>query len=179
MIAKPIDLLRRQPGVLGRNDERGAQPGLFPQPLGDLPVVHCPGHGLGPVFAVDQLYTVQTIEDSVLDVPRIEELLPQEVQVRPWRAAGGGRGTGPGRQWRAGRIVVRLKTPDATLDYMVTPQIREVRVEGIDRGNIVVHVTVDQAALPTVPYYARGRFFKHPVLPPLHLAGRSCRAVET
>jgi hypothetical protein len=64
---------------------------------------------------VNQLDAIQAVEDGALNAPRIEKLTPQEVKIRTRRTARRGNGTGPGRQGRASRIVVRLEASDATL----------------------------------------------------------------
>jgi hypothetical protein len=72
VVAQPVDFFRRQPGVLGGHDDRGPQPGLLLEPLGDLPVVYRPSHGGGPILVVDQMDAIDAVEDGVLNLPRVE-----------------------------------------------------------------------------------------------------------
>src|SRR5918995_3689146 len=97
MIAKPVDFFRSHLGILGGYDDGGPKAWLLIEPLGHLPVVYGPGHGRPPVLVVDQLDAVQAVEDGALDVPRIEELPPQEVKIRTRRATRGGHSTRPSR----------------------------------------------------------------------------------
>ena len=58
----------------------------------------------------------------------------------------GGLGAGSGRQGRASGIIIWLEASVAVFYQVIAPMIREVRVKVFYRRNVVMDVTVNQAA---------------------------------
>src|SRR6185437_16467154 len=86
MIAESIDFARRHVGLLAWHDDRGAEPRLIAEPLGDDPVVDRARHRHVRVGVVDALHGIVAVEDSPFHVPWIENLLAEQAQTRPGRS---------------------------------------------------------------------------------------------
>ena len=101
-----LDLGDRVIGVLHRHDDRSAQPRIAIEPLFGDPIIDRLGERRRHVLAEKQLHAVKAITDRDIDIPAIERLRAQRIDVVGW-LAGLAAPIGARRQRGIGRIVDR------------------------------------------------------------------------
>ena len=145
--ADASDLGRRHVRMLDRHHDRGAQAGLLLQPVLDLPVVGGSREGFGAVRVVDAVDGVRAVEDADLDVPRIEHLGPDLVDLGAGDAAIVRSAAGPRRDRGGQRVRVVGRTLEAGLLDGLAPEVGQVGEEGARAGHVIVDVAVDDRLL--------------------------------